>query len=531
MSDVAVPAWPIITLRWEGEVLLVSDSDASLDLRRVLPIPGEDPFETSRRAAVKACLSLQMARARVEGIHGDTAQSLIVDAGHGTLTLATAPVAPAQAPGRAHEVLDGLHSRAGRSRFARVLVPAVGAVSGAGERISKGRAWAKTRKGKRTMTAVFVVFSVAVTGGVLGAQRAGWFAPASQGVQVAAPAPAGQLPVYAPAGWGTFASWTVPAARTTPVLSPDGNQVITVSGGHLDALDARTGARVWSTALEGSVSALRVMAVDGEQRIVVTDGSKIKVFGLDGVPGAVYEAGSTTVRTATDTGREPFFALPDQRAMVLTQGRLELRRIPAGAVAVGTDRGVLLAVEISTGRLWYITDDSVTFPAPVTLPAPKGAAKLSAVYPAADGSLVTVWATPEPSKRSASAVRKSVLAVFPAFPALGKASLVKTFTADSLAANSAVVDGASGLVLVNRVLIDTAAHTAVGTPSGSGRLGAGYWWGTEEQQTVRLSPKGESVASPSTAPVPLFALPDRRVLVKAGTTESLYALASEGEKK
>ncbi|MHC6223111.1 hypothetical protein [Arthrobacter sp. MMS24-S77] len=526
MSSVAVPAWPIITLRWEGEVLIVSDSDASLDMRRVLPIPGEDPFETARRAAVKACKSLHMDRARVEGVDGDQVQSLIVDARQETLTSAQAPSGPGTASSRAHTALDGARARAERSRFAPLLVPVLGALVQLRARASKRMAWARTREGKRALTAVLVVACVVATAGVVVAQRAGWFATNTQSVQAPAPAPAGQLPVYAPAGWQTFASWTVPASRTNvaPVLSPDGNQVITINSGHLDALDARTGARVWSTALEGSVSALRVIAVDGEQKIAISDGSKVRVFGLDGTPGAVFEAGDATARPVTDTGREVFFTLPDQRAMVLTRGSMSLRRIPAGAVPVGVDRGTLLAVEISTARLWRITDDGVAFPAPTTIPAPKDTTKLTAVYAAGNGSLVTVWAGPVKSD-------KAVVAVLPVFPQLAAPTVLRTVPASSTATSTPVVDRYSGTILVGNVFIDTVKNTASEVPGTSGKLGAGYWWGSKDQQSVRVSTTGDLVPSPSDAPVPLFALPDHRVLVEAGTDQSIYALAPEGEKK
>ncbi|MDQ4504457.1 hypothetical protein [Sinomonas sp. ASV322] len=530
----AVPAWPIISLRWEGEILVVSDSDAALDPRRVLPIPGEDPFETSRRAAVKACTALGMERARVQGVDGDDVVSLIVDAREGTLTEALAPSAPAPAIDRAHSALEDARGRAEHSRFSRVLVPGLAAASlGArltgrlGARAAAGTAWARTRKGRRALTAAVVVACAAATAGVVGARQAGWLAPATQSAQAAAPAPAGQLPVYAPAGWGTFASWTVPVSRTNvaPVLSPDGNRVITVSSGRLEALDARTGALVWSTALEGSVSSLRVMAVDGEQKVVVADGSKVRTFGLDGAPGPVFEAGDATARPVVDTGREAFFSLPDQRAMVFTHGGMSLRRIPAGAVAVGVDRGTLLAVEVSTARLWRIGSDAVQFPAPSTIPAPQGAKKLTAVYTAADGSLVTVW--------DGAAKDRSVVALVPVFPQLGAPTVVKEVASSSAASSTSavVVDRYAGTVLVNRVFIDTAAHTALEVPGASGKLGAGFWWGAKDQATVRVGTAGDTVNSPSAAPVPLFALPDHRVLVEAGTDQSLYALAPEGEKK
>lgn len=533
MSSVGVPAWPIITLRWEGEILLVSDSEASLDMRRVLPIPGEDPFETARRAAVKACKSLHMDRARVEGIDGDEVLSLIVDSRQESLIPAHAPTGPAPATSRAHTALGSMQSHAKRSRFAKVLVPLVKvAAAGAtmtdqvGARTSKGRAWTKTRKGKRSLTAVVVIACVVATGGVVGAQRAGLFAQTVQTVQAEAPAPAGQLPVYAPAGWGTFASWTVPASgmNVDPVLSPDGNQVITISSGHLDGLDAGTGARLWSTALEGSVSSLRVMAVDGEQKIIVADGSKVKVFALDGTPGAVFVAGDVTARSVTDVGREVFFTLPDQRAMVFTDGGLALRRIPAGAVAVGVDKGTLLAVEVSSARLWRITGDGVKFPAPVSIPKPKDATKLTAVYTAGDGSLVTVWAGPAKSD-------KAVVAVLPVYPTLEAPTVLTTVPVASATTSAVVVDRYSNTVLVNRVLIDTNKHTVTEAPSTSGKLGAGYWWGSEKQKAVRVDTTGDSVSSPQDAPVPLFTLPNHRVLVKAGTDQSIYALAPEGEKK
>lgn len=533
MSSAGVPAWPIITLRWEGEILLVSDSDASLDMRRVLPIPGEDPFETARRAAVKACKSLHMDRARVEGIDGDEVLSLIVDSRQESLIPAHSPTGSVLATNRAHTALGGMRSQAKRSRFSKILVPLVKVVAAgatitdqAGERASKGRSWAKTRKGRRALTAVVVIACVVATGGVVGAQRAGLLAPTAQAVQTPAVAPAGQLPVYSPAGWGTFASWTVPASEMNvdPVLSPNGKQVITITSGQLNGLDAGTGALLWSTTLEGSVSSLRVMGVDGEQKIIVADGAKVKVFALDGTPGAVLVAGDVTAQAVTDIGREVFFTLPDQRAMVFTDGGLALRRIPAGAVALGVDKGTLLAVEISSARLWRITGDGVKFPAPLTIEKPKGGTKLTAVYTAGDGSLVTVWA-------GVAKTDTAIVAVQPVFPELAAPTVIKTVPASSTTTSAAVTDRYSSTVLVNRILIDTSKHTAIEVPSSSGKLGAGYWWGTKEREAVRVDTAGDAVDSPADAPVPLFALPSHRVLVKAGKDQSIYALAPEGEKK
>lgn len=530
MSTSPVPIWPIITLRWEGEVLVVGDSSGSLETRHVLPKPDEDPFETSRRAAVKACKSLRMERARVEGIDGNDILSLIVDTR--TETLISVQTSETANPAvRTIKSLDELKNSASASRFSRVVTPFVGLYWFFYKKVTMRKrkasvwSWFTSKETRRARVVAFSLVCVLAVAGTFAGQRAGWFGSPGHSVEQAAPAPAGQLPIYAPGGWQTYASWTVPITRSSvpPVLSASGKQVVVADGSQLKALNATTGAVEWTSAVEGSISTLQVMAVDGATRIVISDGTRLRVFSDNGTPVGVFDSGAATNRPVTDIGKEPFFTLADQRALVISKGALALRRVPAGAAVVGVDRGSLFALDAATASLWKISTDDVKFPHPTTLPTPRDGGKLVKAYTDSTGALITVWE----SKKDSS---KNVLAGVALDGAEPVVSYQLVVSAQSVGASTLVTDRAAAMSLVGSVLIDSRNQKAVETPSSGGKLGAGYWWGSKDQQPVRMDVAGTVVPSPAEAPVPLFSLPHHRVLVEAGTDQSIYALAAEGEK-
>lgn len=509
MEQLTVPHWPIITLTWAEDGTLQADDSMQSTTYRLEE--GQDRFDLARAAAVEASLGLGMSRCRVQGIGPDGAvHELVVDAVEEELTEAPAALTAPAGPAVTVQAPTG-------GRWAQQIP----------FRYARARRWAGGRKGKRILTAVALVLVLGVTGGVLASKTLAPGVGQPTATRQSAPAaPEGRLPVRAPAGWTTYAAWTVASGNegVRPVIAPDGT-VLTLVEGKLSSLDAENGAVQWSRDIGGRITDMAVMVIGGQDRIVLAEGSsRLRTFGLDGRDELVYDGGATS--KAILTGPSPFFTLPDQRALVIDGRALVSRLVPAGAQAYAAKDDELIAADPSNGNLWSLTDDSVNFPDPVVLPAPDGAKALAGIAGFTNGSLVTVWRDGRTAGNLTLATTKVLT---------GKPSILASITVTSAAAETTAleVDRATGMAVTGRVLIGPDGRL-IETASSNGKLGGGYLWSlSKDRNPVRVSPDGKTRTTGAGSPVPLLKLPNGLLLVQAGTqTPAYYALTpEEGETK
>ena len=489
------PHWPIITLSYgEGGVVLADDGHGEVQHSPVSS--SESQHEVAAKAALDACTGLGLSVCRVQGLAPDgSVFEMVVDAETGTLSEAgpsrldqVKPVAAAHPWYRLDLGLKGLH------------LP-----------------------GNRAMAVVLVaVIALAALGGALVWKS---YQPSGNGGEVQAvanPTPT-QLPVVAPAGWQTFASWATPAGSSgvAPVIGPDGSVVFAVDQ-ELHALDPATGAPRWKIKVPARIQSLMVTKLDGKTVLGVSDGSSsLTLVSADGKDAKTFALGLGSEAKIVLDPSGPFVVLPGQHAQIPVKGVLVPRLVPAGATAMGAMGATVISIDPATGKVWFVDSEAVKFPEPVSLAAPAGAKKLVKVLGYQGGYIVSAWATTKESKSTVVAVDrvagKSLIR--------GGASTVAT---DALDLSTLSADASTDLALSGRVLVNLASGTATVLPASGLTLGAGYAWSsTGASDRVRIAPDAQSVPSPPDAPVPLLLLPNGNVIVAgpaSASTPVFYSL-------
>lgn len=238
-------------------------------------------------------------------------------------------------------------------------------------------------------------------GGVAGVAFAvshGWGRP-PQAVQAAPTPTPTQIPVAAPPGWSSVATWSYPVSAglsesSIPSATVQGRHLVFApdsSAGSVVALDEQTGAKVWASSLPGGSSLVGGPAVVGMgQSLVVVAWSSTDLVAWEAATGAeigAWPLGSATQVFVSDGrivagGQTPHVA-------VLGASGLQWRVLAAGATPVGaTPDGQLIAT--AEGRAW-MTDSNEVAGESAALPAPQGTAWVAPVgY--SDGALVVAYA-------------------------------------------------------------------------------------------------------------------------------------------
>lgn len=490
------PHWPVITLSYgEGGVVIADDGHGEIQHNPVST--SESQHEVAAKAALDACTGLGLSVCRVQGLAPDgSVFEMVVDAEAGTLSEAAPsrlehvkPAAAAHPWYRLDLAVKGLHLPGNRA-MAVVLVSVIAFAALGGALVWKS-------------------YQTSGTGGEVQA--------------VANPTPT-QLPVVAPAGWQTFASWATPAGSSgvAPVIGPDGSAVFAV-GQELHALDPATGASRWKIKVPARIQSLMVTKLDGKTVLGVTDGSSsLTLVSADGKDAKTFALGLGSESKIVLDPSGPFIVLPGQHAQIPVKGVLVPRLVPAGASAMGAMGATVISIDPATGKIWFVDSDAVKFPAPVTLAAPAGAKKLVKVLGYQGGYIVSAWATAKKDSQS------TVVAV----DRVAGKSLIRvgssTVGTDALDLSTLSTDASTDLALAGRVLINLASGTATMLPASGLSLGAGYAWSSSgASDRVRIAPDAQSVPTPPDAPVPLLLLPNGNVIVAGpadASTPVFYSL-------
>lgn len=445
-----VHAWPIITVTiGDNEIVAEANGDAVA----YTLAEGSSTADVATEAATEVCRRLGMKACRVQG-HTKSGQvyEMVVDAELGTLENRPGPEAQE-------------HSRnSNRRSFSR--------------RKRTRRQHSAARKVVVWGSIVFLLLSVGVSAWHSGRDR-----NTQPAVAVHTPPPA-QLPIPAPAGWNTYATWSTPMEGNTTraILDLAGNPV-SVDGSKVTAHDPESGVEKWSRQAPFTVRQLGAFTIDGEQRIAAAAGHDLVLFGDTREPIRVEVPPNGTV--VLDGGTVPRVDLPNRRTLlVAADGDLSTRVVPAASDPIEGLGDDLVAADLKAGKIWRIGSDSAALPEPATVPKPSDDADLISVVGSIDGTVVAAW--------------KQASGVIIGFYQLGEST-----SATSLAVNSFValegsdvpvsglqVDRANSLFLAGSVFIDVANQQAYRLPSG-GRLAAGYAWITADGKQDRINRRGE----------------------------------------
>lgn len=353
--------------------------------------------------------------------------------------------------------------------------------------------WPRQRK-------ILIFGSLAAVLAVSGAVGVRSMMPQQQEQVVVSAPGAAQLPVAAPAGWGTYADYAVDASPVNPLLL-DG-QIVYASGSDVKRMEAETGIATDSKDTGFQITNLYQAYGLGDDVIAASAGTSQVAVGHTGGQMHRLEAPSDSAKLVWVSGTPVyttvgFVHVPD------ADGNLHRYSAPADSVpAVVTPDGVWMVSTVSA-EVWLITDDSPNLPASQKLSLSGGGE--------VTGDVVGV------GNSFAVGVRGENQDYIQVFDIAGR-SLVGTrmIPQVSLSANP-TVDPVRHILLGTNAVVDITSGKAVPVSGGS-RYGAGYAWvsGAENQ---RVSVTGEKTPwlvgknNSSSAVIPDAVLPDGRAVV------------------
>ncbi|MEG9250231.1 hypothetical protein V6S67_19235 [Arthrobacter sp. Soc17.1.1.1] len=515
----AVHPWPVIVLTiGEGEIV----ADANGDILTYPVLGDASPADVAADAASEACRRLGLKACRVQGHTADgEVYEMIVDTEFGTLEERSTDPATTLTSGQGtiHEQTSARRSgRLGRRRTSSGATAARGGVRRPQARRRKLMMWGSA--------GVFVV-----TVGVCGAYVL-QDPEATPAATIYTPPPA-QLPVPAPAGWDTYATWTAPMQSSTvrAILDPSG-QPVSVDGSTLTAHDPETGVERWTRTAPFTVSQVAVFTLDGQSRVAASTARELVMFGDGADPIRVDVPTNGTI--VLDGGTAPRVDLRTKQTLIVAaDGSTVSRVVPAAAEPIEALGADLVTADLQAGRIWRITTDSAALPSPATLPSPAKGAELISVLGSIDGRVVAAWKNGDGASAGVS-IGFYDLGTASDATEVTQAALV-TFEGGDVSASGIQLDRENGLMLAGSVLIDVSAAEAHRLP-GAGKLSAGYAWVNTGGEQSRINPQGEveNTTDSTQASVPDLITADGKAITRAtgsptgDAPNSLYALADTG---
>lgn len=454
-----VPSWPVIRLEQQG-----ADVVARWPLGEVRADASEvGTEEAARQAAVEAATRLGVDVCRVQGLANESEWPMVVDVDAGTL----------------EELRDDVAPSGGWSRRTKIIAAAV-------------------------VAAIAIPAGVGVETWVSGTN----LAPETVEAAPETPAPA-QLPVYAPDGWDTYASWVVPLESPGPVLAGETGTVTIADDDRLVTMDAATGVEIAETSTGSTVTALHqndagvMYAAHGREGVAIVEGEASTDVPIDDASEIIL-------------GDTPVAVLSGQRAAVLVDATWQERIVPAGGTVVGAIGAAVVVVDVDQASVWLIEGTDPELPEPYRLGGSEGTA-LERVLAFVDGHLVTAWEGLDSNTIRTDVVSREGLE--PAASATTAASI----------GGSVSVDEPTMTLAVGRVLLEIdSGEIAEASQAGLVAI-AGFGW----TDGLRIAIDGTETTSRDGAAIPAAVLPDGTALVVAeyGDTEALYRLVTAEEEE
>jgi hypothetical protein len=515
----AVHPWPVIVLTiGEGEIVADVNGDVL-----TYPVLGDaSPADVAADAASEACRRLGLKACRVQGHTEDgEVYEMIVDVEFGTLEERSTDPATTLTSGQG--TIHGQTSARRNGRLTRRRSSGGASAARGGVR----RPQARRRKLMMWGSAGVFVVTLGVCG-VYVLQE-----PEAEPVATIYTPPPAQLPVPAPAGWDTYATWTAPMESSTvrAILDPSG-QPVSVDGSTLTAHDPETGVERWTRTAPFTVSQVALFTLDGQSRVAASTARELVLFGdgADPIRVDVPQNGKIVL----DGGTAPRIDLPTKRSLIVAaDGSTVSRVVPAAAEPIEALGADLVTANLVTGRIWRITTDSAALPSPATLPAPAPGSELITVLGSMDGRVVAAWRTGDRASDGVSV----------GFYDLGTASDVTEVTEAGVVSiegrdvptTGLQLDREHGLMLAGSVFIDVPGMEAHRLP-GAGTLSAGSAWVSAGGEQSRINAQGEveDTTDSMQASIPDLITSDGHAITRAtgsptgDSPNSMYALAHTG---
>lgn len=331
-----------------------------------------------------------------------------------------------------------------------------------------------------------------------------------------APNPA-QLPVEAPAGWGTYAAWKTPInSQSAPFAT--GDKVLVASGNTITARNSQTGEPFWSADAGFAVAEFVALT---DHKVAVSDGKEVKVLDLT----------SHTVQSTVDQPAEgqvtfgygaPVVSVSASPVMYVLDddGAWQKRTIPAGSKIAGTHDGAITAANFSdkTTKIWSISQDSAELPTPVSIKDENiqgctGVENKTICF-SKDKTKTRVTSYTVASKDEKTTADKSK-----------EKTISRNVSAGSLM--TPTVDNDSGFFLAQGMWVTDEAIVDVGVDA---KIGGSYAFRNTSENTEKLNSSGDVVATgPKTKAYPAAVNTEDTALVVAADPSSpsetyLYAL-------
>ncbi|WDF35043.1 hypothetical protein PTW37_16980 (plasmid) [Arthrobacter agilis] len=511
--------WPVIVLTiGEGEIV----ADANGDVLTYPVLEDASPADVAADAASEACRRLGLKACRVQGHTEDgEVYEMIVDTEFGTLEERSTDPATTLTSGNGTvhgRTSAGRGGRLGRRRTSSGATAVRGGVR---------RPQARRRTLMMWGSAGVFVATLGVCG-VYVLQD-----PEATPAAVIYTPPPAQLPVPAPAGWDTYATWTAPMQSSTvrAILDPSGHPV-SVDGSTLTAHDPKTGVERWTRTAPFTVSQVALFTLDGQSRVAASTARELVMFGDGPDPIRVDVPQNGTI--VLDGGTAPRVDLPTKQTLIVAaDGSTVSRVVPAVAEPIEALDADLVTADLQAGRIWRVTTDSAALPSPATLPSPAEGAELISVLGSIDGRVVAAWKNGDRASDGVS-IGFYDLGTAPDATEVTQAGLV-TLEGGDVSASGLQLDRENTLMLAGSVLIDVSTMEAHRLP-GAGKLSAGYAWVNTDGEQSRINSQGEveDTTDSLQASVPDLITADGKAITRAtgsptgDSPNSLYALADTG---
>lgn len=299
-----------------------------------------------------------------------------------------------------------------------------------------------------------------------------------------------QLPVSAPAGWDTFADYSLEATTAPPLIV--GDKLLYASGSELKIVQASDGVEISSHSVSFQITSISTVYGLGDNLIAVGGASNQAAIGslgsdLHEIAEPVQQAKLHWVSGA------PVFTSTGAVWVPSADGSLKKLVAPADTVpAVVFGENIWMVSTVDT-QAWLISSDNPTLPEPVKIPAP-GGYTYQGFIASVNNHLAFAY-----SAESKGTEQTIVLADATADGVLENGrSVAGTYNQAQVS-----VDLARNLLLTGGTLVDVQANQAVNVGSNA-LYGGGYAWvrGTEPKKVAVDGTTATWATSSSTPIIP-----------------------------
>lgn len=284
-----------------------------------------------------------------------------------------------------------------------------------------------------------------------------------------------QLPVSAPAGWDTYADYSLEATTAAPLIL--GEDLLYAQGSELRIANASDGVRKSTHSAGFDITAIYPVHGLGENVIAVSGGNNQAAIGTQGSDLHTIEKPTDQAELHWVSG-VPVYTSTGAVWVPDTQGQLTKLTAPADSLPAVVSGTAVWMVSTVDAQGWLISTDDAELPAPVSIPAP-GGYTYKGLIAGVNSQIVVAFSNDK------STENQIVIVDSTADGALENGRSV----AGNYNQHNIAVDIKRNLLLTGSTLIDVVANQAMNT-GGNATYGGGYAWarGTEAK---RIAVTGE----------------------------------------